>query len=88
MNKSELVKELALKTETTQRASGEFLDAFAEVVGEAVSQGDVVAILGFGNFYLKKRDARKVIAFGKEVEVPASKSVGFRAGKGLKDAVR
>lgn len=88
MNKSELVKELAYKTGFTQKDSGKFLDALAETIGKAVSQGEKVSILGFGTFELRERAAHKGTAFGQEVEIPASKSVGFRAGKALKDAVK
>lgn len=88
MNKSELVKELACRTGFTQKDSGKFLDALTETIGEVVATGDDVAILGFGSFYLKRRDARKGLSFGKECYIPASRSVGFKAGKGLKDAVK
>lgn len=89
MNKTELVKELAHKAGMTQKDCGRFLDSFTELVGEVVSQGDDISILGFGNFYLKRLDARKGRnpKTGEEIDIPASKSVGFKAGKGLKEAV-
>ncbi len=87
MNKGELVKELAYKTGLTQKDSGKFLDALTETIGEVV-QGEDIVIMGFGTFYFRERAARKGIAFGQEVDIPASKSVGFRAGKTLKEAVK
>ena len=87
MNKTELVKELASKAGMTQKGSALWLDTFQDVVARTLIAGDSVDIMGFGNFFLKKRDARKGKAFGKEIDMPASKSVGFKAGKTLKDAV-
>ena len=87
MNKTELVKEMAIRNGLTQRDNAKVLETFAATVGEVVSQGDEVSIMGFGSFFLKKRDARKGMAFGKEIDIPASKSVGFKPGKSLKDAV-
>ena len=87
MNKPELAKEIACKAGMTKSDSAKFIDAFIEVVGETVAEGDSVDLKGFGSFFLKKREARKGMAFGKEIDMPASKTVGFKAGKTLKDAV-
>jgi nucleoid DNA-binding protein len=87
MNKTELVKTIAVNAGMTQKESAKFLDAFQMVITDAVASGDSVDIMGFGSFSLRKRDARKMVSFGKEIEVPASKTVGFKAGKTLKDAV-
>jgi len=87
MNKTELVKEMAIRNGLTQRDNAKVLETFVATVGEVVSLGDEVSIMGFGSFFLKKRDARKGMAFGKEIDIPASKSVGFKPGKSLKDAV-
>ena len=87
MNKAELVKEMAKISGMTQKDSAKSLDAFQEAASNALAAGDEVALMGFGNFFLKKRDARTGLAFGKEIDMPASKSVGFKPGKTLKDAV-
>jgi DNA-binding protein HU-beta len=87
MNKNELVKTMASISGMTQKDSAKALDAFMETIGNAVSVGGSVDITGFGSFSLRKRDARKMVSFGKEIEVPASNTVGFKAGKTLKDAV-
>ena len=59
-----------------------------EITG-SVSQGDDVALIGFGTFTVRERAARtgKNPQTGKPLQIPASKTVAFRPGKGLKDAV-
>jgi len=87
MNKTELVKELANSSGMTQKGSALWLDTFQDVVAKALISGDSVDIMGFGSFFLKKREACIKLVFGVETDIPASKSVGFKPGKTLKDAV-
>jgi len=87
MNKTELVKRMANIANASQKESAKFVDAFQEAVTDALISGGSVDIMGFGSFFLKKRDARTGMAFGKEIDMPASKTVGFKPGKTLKDAV-
>jgi len=87
MNKTELVKRMANIANTTQKECAEFWETFQEAVTDVLASGDSVDIMGFGSFFLKKREARTGLAFGKEIDMPASKTVGFKPGKTLKDAV-
>jgi DNA-binding protein HU-beta len=68
----------------------EFLQAFVEVVEKALAEGDDVALVGFGTFSVAERSARigRNFKTGKAIQVPASKTVKFKPGKNLKDAVR
>ena len=89
MNKSELVKSLAEKTEMTQKDAAKALDALVETIQEALAQGEKVQIIGFGSFEVRDRKARKVVspATKKEIQVPATKVPAFKPGKSLKEAV-
>ena len=87
MNKSELIKALANRTGFSQRDSAKFLDAFQDVVVEELIYNNNISITGFGNFYPKDIKPRKMVSFGKEIETSGSISVGFKAGKTLKDAI-
>ena len=49
--------------------------------------GDEVMLTGFGCFSARRKPARTMLSFGKEIEVPAKKSIVFKAGRTLKDAV-
>ena len=55
-----------------------------------MKKGDEVSIAGFGAFVVKHRKARTARnpKTGAAVNVPAMKVPKFKAGKGLKDAVR
>jgi DNA-binding protein HU-beta len=59
-------------------------------VQEALSKGDSITLMGFGTFSVMSRSARKGRhpQTGLEVFIPASKAPKFRAGKGLREAVR
>lgn len=89
MNKAELIEALASKIDSTQKAAGEFLSAFTEIVTEELAKGEAVKIVGFGNFEVTERAARegRNPKTGEKLSIPASKSPKFKAGAPLKDAV-
>lgn len=66
------------------------MDAVFESVMDSLSKGEKVQIIGFGNFEVRERSARKGRnpQTGEEIEIPASKVPAFKAGKALKDAVK
>lgn len=89
MNKKELVKAIAEKLETTQKAAGEQLEAILEVITDALVDGQEVKISGFGTFSISERAARegRNPATGETIQIAASKSPKFKAAKALKDVV-
>ena len=89
MNKSELVTAIAAKSGESKKATEELLNAFTEVVAEALKGGDKVQLVGFGSFEVRKRAARKGRnpQTKEEIKIPASKAPVFKAGKALKDLV-
>jgi DNA-binding protein HU-beta len=93
MNKSDLVDALASATGMTRADAGRAADAlFATngVIASALSGGQRVQITGFGTFETKHRKARtgRNPRTGETIRIAATKTPGFRAGKGLKDAVK
>lgn len=90
MNKSELIDAIAKASGLTKKDSQAALDAFIEVVTNALKKGKKVAITGFGSWEVKERKARKGRnpRTGKTMKIPACNVPKFRAGKGLKDAVK
>ena len=50
MNKSELIKALANKTNSTQVEAKAFLEAFTDTVGDVLKSGDKITLVGFGTF--------------------------------------
>ena len=89
MNKSDLVAAMAAKTGDTQKCAEETLNAFVDVVTEALVKGEKVQLVGFGSFEVRKRAARKGRnpQTKEEIKIPASKAPVFKAGKALKELV-
>ena len=89
MNKSDLVAAMAAKTGDTKKGAEETLNAFVDVVTEALIKGEKVQLVGFGSFEVRKRAARKGRnpQTKEEIKIPASKAPVFKAGKALKDLV-
>ena len=59
MNKAELVAAIAAKTGESKKSSEALVNAFTEVVADALKGGDKVQLVGFGSFEVRKRAARK-----------------------------
>ncbi|ATL92764.1 DNA-binding protein HU-beta [Aeromonas sobria] len=89
MNKSQLIDKIADGADISKAAAGRALDAFIEAVGEALKEGDQVALVGFGTFAVRERAARsgRNPQTGATIEIAAGKVPAFKAGKALKDAV-
>ena len=89
MNKTELIAAMAEKSELTKKDAGAALEAFTAAVEDALKAGDKVQLVGFGTFEVKEHAARTGInpQTKQPVEIAASKSPAFKAGKALKDAL-
>ena len=89
MNKAELIAAVAAKTGATKKSAEESVNAFTDVITEALKKGDKVQLVGFGSFEVIKREARKGRnpQTKEEIKIPASKAPKFKAGKALKDIV-
>jgi DNA-binding protein HU-beta len=88
MTKSDLVAAIAEKAGIRKKDAEAALNAFIEVVTEALKNGDKVEIRGFGTFLMKERAPRTARnpRTGEKVEVPAKLSPAFKPGKDLKEA--
>ena len=89
MNKAELVAAIAAKTGDTKKGAEASVNAFVDVITDALAKGDKVKLVGFGSFEVRKRAARKGRnpRTKEEIKIPASKAPVFKAGKALKDLV-
>lgn len=89
-NKAELVSEVAAKTDLTKKEVAAAVDAIFSSIQEDLAKGEKVQLIGFGNFEVRERAARKGRnpQTGKEIKIAASKVPAFKAGKALKDAVK
>ncbi|WP_396212953.1 HU family DNA-binding protein, partial [Exiguobacterium sp.] len=61
-----------------------------ESITETLQSGEKVQLIGFGNFEVRERAARKGRnpRTKEDIEIPASKVPAFKPGKALKDAVK
>jgi DNA-binding protein HU-beta len=86
MNKTEFVKLLAEKMETSVVDADKNLKLVFETIGEAISKEDSLAFVGFGTFKTSIRKATKVkTPKGVMVDVPEKRVVKFSAGSDLKE---
>ncbi len=89
MNKAELIEQVAQKTGKTKKEASRAVDSVFQVIAEALREGEKVTLIGFGNFEVRERAARKGRnpQTGEEIQIAASKVPAFKPGKQLKDAV-
>ncbi|HKH76624.1 MAG TPA: HU family DNA-binding protein [Rubrobacteraceae bacterium] len=90
MNKTDLIEQIASKTNSSKNDAQKFFDAFTDVVESALQKDDQVQITGFGKFYVQKREARQGInpQTKEKMNIAASKVPKFTAGNALKDAIK
>lgn len=94
MNKTDLIDQLAHSTSLSKADAGRAIDALFDVnkgiIAGTLKSGGKVQITGFGTFETRQRGARmgRNPRTGDRIEIPASVSPAFRAGKGLKDGVK
>lgn len=89
MNKGELIDAVAAATSLSKTDAGDAVDGVFQSITNALKSGDSVSLVGFGTFTVKHRAARtgRNPQTGDPLQIPASNVPGFKAGKGLKDAV-
>ena len=87
MNKTELVAAMAEQTNLSKKDIEAALKAFIDVVSEELKKGEKVQLVGFGTFEVSERAARegRNPQTGETMEIKASKTPKFKAGKALKD---
>ena len=89
MNKTELVAAMAEQTNLSKKDAEAALKAFIDVVSEELVNGGKIQLVGFGTFEVSERAARegRNPKSGEVMNIPASKTPKFKAGKALKDMV-
>jgi DNA-binding protein HU-beta len=89
MNKNELIKYLVNKTEMNQRKASEAVNIIFEGISATLSKGEKVSLMGFGNFEVRERGARKGRnpQTGQEIQISSSKVPAFKPAKTLKSVV-
>lgn len=88
--KAELVSAVAEMAGTSKKDAEAVLQAFLDVVTKTLSKGDTVTLAGFGTFSVTQRQAREGVnpRTLEKIQIAATKTPKFKAGKKLKDAVK
>ena len=89
MNKQELIEAIANNEEAglgSKAAAERALKAVLDGITTGLKNDGEVQMIGFGTFSVKERSARtgRNPRTGEEIQIAASKTVGFKVGSGLK----
>ena len=89
MNKAELINVVAEKAGLSKKDTEKAVTALIDTITAELVAGEKVSLVGFGNFDVKTREARtgRNPRSKETIEIPASQTPVFKAGKALKDAV-
>ena len=89
MNKAQLTEAVAAATDSSKAEAGRAVEATLSAIAGSLSGGDSVSLVGFGTFNVRHRAARmgRNPQTGAAIQISASKSVGFKAGKALKESL-
>ncbi len=90
MNKAELASEVSSKVGSTKKETQNVIDAVIETIGDTLSRGEKVTLVGFGTFGVRQRMARtgRNPQTGAALQIPAKKVPRFAPGKTLKEKVK
>ncbi len=86
LTKAEMAEQLFVEVGLNKREAKEFVDAYFEVIREALENGEQVKLSGFGNFDLRLKNQRpgRNPKTGEEIPISARRVVTFRPGQKLK----
>jgi DNA-binding protein HU-beta len=89
ISKQDIASTVAEQSELTRGQATKVVDAVFSAIQQALQNKQEVRVLGFGTFVIANRKATKGRnpRSGEEIDIPASTTVRFKPGKGLKDAV-
>lgn len=91
MNKAELITQIADKVGVTKKQAEDMVESFVAIVTDTLRQGGEVTIAGFGAFMSKQRKGRTGVNPqnpSEKIQIPSVVVPKFKAGKGLKDALK
>ena len=89
LTKADIADRLFNEVGLNKREAKEFVDAYFEIVREALESGENVKLSGFGNFQLRDKNQRpgRNPKTGEEIPISARRVVTFRPGQKLRARV-
>ncbi len=91
MNKAELISLISEKVGVTKKQAEDMVETFVHTVTDTLQKGGEVNIAGFGAFMAKQRKGRTGVNPQnptEKIQIPSVTVPKFKAGKGLKDALK
>lgn len=84
---AEVIAELSKRTGLAQKDVKNLLAEYVDFATDILKDGGKIGLPQFGNFELRERPGRmgRNPQTGEQIEIKASKSVGFKIAKALKD---
>ena len=89
MTKIDIVTDLYEKLGFSKRECAHIVDRFFEIIKDTLSADENVKISGFGNFFVRKKKARRGRnpQTGQEIKITERKVLSFRLSQVLKDEI-
>jgi len=89
LTKADIADRLFNEVGLNKREAKEFVDAYFEVIRQALETGENVKLSGFGNFQLRVKNQRpgRNPKTGEEIPISARRVVTFRPGQKLRARV-
>jgi nucleoid DNA-binding protein len=87
MNKDEIIRQIALKSNLSHDQVKMALDQFINIIAETLSRGEKISIAGFGNFLISNRKGKMGINPqnpSQRMKIQPSSLPIFRPGPALK----
>jgi DNA-binding protein HU-beta len=91
MNKAELAQNISEKVGTSKKEAEAMVEAMTDIITATLKSGGEVGIAGFGAFSAKTRAGRMGVNPqnpSQKIQIPPVTVPKFKAGKGLKDALK
>lgn len=89
MNRVGLIAAVADQAQLTKKDAKKAVEAVFSTISDSLTKGDKVQIIGFGTFEVRDRKGRegRNPRTNEPIQIEASKTPAFKAGKQLKDLV-
>jgi len=89
LTKADIADRLFNEVGLNKREAKEFVEAYFEIIREALEDGENVKLSGFGNFQLREKNQRpgRNPKTGEEIPISARRVVTFRPGQKLRARV-
>jgi DNA-binding protein HU-beta len=91
MNKADLIEAVqeGLGTDCSKAHAERAVNSVLKSIGAGLEKDSTVQLVGFGSFIVRQRKARTGLnpQTKEPIQIPASKTVGFRPGAKLKESL-